>query len=264
MADKIVTGDLEKALDESLEALAKSAGEAEEAKGEKCEKDEKKEPEEAKGAKPDFLKKKGEKDEESDEEKAKKEQEDGKGDEKKPEAEEAKADEKGEDEDEKSMRDGRKAAAHEILSKSETVANAIEVSKFLREVVKSLADMNGELLHRVSRLEKSQAQFQGALVKSQSAQADLIKSFGADAKIAAKAPLARKGVDARDAATIEKSFRGDDKAADGLSLTKSQIAERLCDLEISGKVPLHTTSKFEMNGSLDKSFEGLVRDFQKA
>lgn len=246
MADK-AEKDLEKALDESLDVLAKAAKseEADEAKGD--------ESEEAKGDKPAFLKKKDDKD--GDEDK-KKESEDAKGDEKKDEDDEMKG-EKKEDEDEKSMRDGRKAAAHETLSKSETVSNAIEVSKFLREIVKSLADMNGELLHRISRLEKSQAAFQDALAKSQSAQADVIKSFGADIAVAAKAPLPRKGVDAKDVKTIEKSMRNDEKGEEQ-KLSKSQIAEKLCTLEIGGKVPYNTTAKFEATGELSKSFESLV------
>lgn len=249
MAEKIEK-DLEKALDESLDTLAKAAQseEAEEAKGDKKEEDE-----DAKGDKPAFLKKKG--DEDEDEDKKKKESEDAKGDEKK-EDEDMKG-EKKEDEDEKSMRDGRKAAAHETLSKSETVSNAIEVSKFLREIVKSLADMNGELIHRISRLEKSQAAFQGALAKSQSAQADLIKSFGSDVAAVAKTPVARKGVDARDIKTIEKSMRGDEKG-EKETLSKSQVAEKLCTLEIAGKVPYNTTAKFESTGELSKSFESLV------
>lgn len=239
MADK-VEKDLEKALDESLDILAKAAKseESEESKGD--------ESEEAKGDKPAFLKKDDKKDE----------PEDAKGDKKEDEDDEMKG-EKKEDEDEKSMRDGRKAAAHEALSKSETVSNAIEVSKFLREIVKSLADMNGELVHRVSRLEKSQAAFQDALAKSQSAQADVIKSFGADIAVAAKAPLPRKGVDAKDVKTIEKSMRNDEKGEEK-TLSKSQIAEKLCSLEISGKVPYNTTAKFESTGELSKSFESLV------
>ncbi len=242
MADK-VEKDLEKALDESLDVLAKAAKgeEAEEAKGD--------ESEESKGdKKPPFMKKDDDKDD-------KKESEDAKGDEKKDD-EDAKGDK--EDESEKSMRDGRKAAATESLSKSETVSNAIEVSKFLREVVKSLGDMQGDLVHEIRSLRKENAEFKVALAKSQSAQADIIKSFGADIAIAAKSPLPRKGVDAKGVTTIEKSMRNDEKGEGKDTLSKSQIADKLCNLEISGKVPYNTTAKFEATGELSKSFEPLV------
>lgn len=246
MADK-AEKDLEKALDESLADLAKAAQgeEAEEAKGEKSE-----EAEEAKGdKKPPFMKKDG--DEDEDDEK-KKESEDAKGDE----SEEAKG-EKEEDESEKSMREGRKAAATETIAKSETVANAIEVSKFLREVVKSLGDMHGELVHEVRTLRKENAEFKVALAKSQQAQADIIKSFGADVSAAAKTALPRKGVDAAAVKTLEKGFRNDG-GKDEKTLSKSQVAEKLASLEIEHKVPLGTTSKFETTGELHKSLEPLV------
>lgn len=248
MADK-AEKDLEKALDASLDELSKAAKceESEEAKGDKAE-----DAEESKGdKKPPFMKKDGDKDDE------KKESEDAKGDKKDEEDEDAKG-EKEEDESEKSMRDGRKAAATETISKSETVSNAIEVSKFLREVVKSLGDMHGELVHEVRTLRKENAEFKVALAKSQAAQADLIKSFGADVAAAAKAPLPRKGVDAAAVKTLEKGFRGEGKDEKESSLTKSQVAEKLATLEIEHKVPMGTTSKFETTGELHKSLESLV------
>jgi hypothetical protein len=260
MADIKAEQDLEKALDESLDALAKSAegGEAEDAKGDKAE------DEDAKGDKPAFLKK----DDDKKDDKKKDEDEDAKGDKKEP--EEAKSDKKedvekkDEDEDEKSMRDGHKTAVHATLTKSETVSNAIEVSKFLREVVKSLSDVIGEQNYRLRKLEKSNASFRDALVKSQGAQNDILKSFGSDVAIAAKAPLARKGLDAKTVSTIEKSFRNDEVKGSGaegeMDLTKSQIAEKLCDLEIGGKVPHGTTTKFEATGELNKSFAKLIHE----
>jgi hypothetical protein len=255
--------ELEKALDESLEDLQKAAAGEEISKAAKPEE---KDEEEAKGDKPAFLKKKGEDKKDED----KKEDEDAKGDEKKDEDEDAKGDEKEEakgdkkdedkDEDEETMRGGVHKSVEETLAKSETVQNAIEVSKFLRELVKSQAEVIGDLVHRVRKMEKSQKALADALVKSQSAQVEVLKSIGSGVIAAGRQPLPRKSIPA--GATIEKSFRNNEGASEN-TLTKSQVADRLADLECGHKVPMGTTSRYEMTGELAKSFEKLVMEFEK-
>ena len=250
----------------------------EDAKGDKKRDDD--DDEYAKGDKPAFMKK-NKKDEDEDEDDEKKDDEDAKGDKKGDDDEDAKGDkpafmkkdkkdedddekkddedEKGdkkEDEDEKSMREGHKAAAKNSLTKSETVSNAIEVSKFLREIVKAQADMIGELSFRTRRLEKSIESLGAALVKSQAASNDMIKSFGSDIVTLGRAPLPRKGM--TDASAISKSFRGE--GDEKVSLSKSQIADKLCELEMAGKIPMNTTTKFEATGELHKSFAALVHE----
>jgi hypothetical protein len=253
------TSELEKALDESLNELQKAAGDDTLSKSKKDDEDES-----AKGdKKPPFLKKK---DEDKDEDEPKKEDEDAKGDEKKKDDDEsAKGDKKDEeDEDEKAMKGGYRKSVEETLTKSASVANAVEVSKFLREIVKSLADINGELIHRVRRLEKSQTAFHAALAKSQGAQNDMLKSFGEQVEQIGGRPAARKSVDGRTISTLEKGFRNDEKKSEGQDLTKSEVASKIADLEMSNKVPMGTTSKYEMTGVMSKSVESMVLGESKA
>ena len=239
-----IKSELEKALDESLEDLQKAA--AGEETISKAAKSEEKEEEEVKGEKPAFLKKKGEKDEKKDEG----EDEDAKGDKKDEEK----------DEDEETMRGGVHKSVEETLSKSESVSGAIEVSKFLRELVKSQAEVLGDVMHRVRKLEKSNKALAEALVKSQTVQVEVLKSIGSGVVAASRQPLPRKSISA--GATIEKSFRNNE-GTDENKLSKSQVADRLSDLEIGLKVPMGTTSRYEMTGELSKSFEKLVMEFEK-
>ena len=248
--------DLEKALDESLEELQKAADGEEISKAA--------ESEEVKGEKPAFLKKKEEKDEKEDEDKdakgdEKDEQAEPDGDEKEDAKGDKKDEDKDEDEDEEAMRGGYRKSAEDTLSKSDSVHNAIEVSKFLRELVKSQAEILGDVLHRVRRMEKSSRVLAQALVKSQQAQADVIKSFGSDMTVLGKTPLPRKSVAV---ASIEKSFRNNE-GGDVATLTKSEIATRLAELECQGKAPMGSTTKFEMGGELHKSLQKMVTEFEK-
>lgn len=240
-----VKKDLEKALDESLADLQKAAS----------------------GDEPVSKKPVPEKSEPAPEiEKAQDDDEDGDKGKKKgkkpcpPESEDEKGDEKEDDDDEEegAMRGGYRKSAEDNLAKSETASNAIEVSKFLKEIVKSLGEMVGDLTHRVRKLEKSNRALAEALVKSQTAQVEVVKSLGSEIASFGRAPLPRKGVSG--APAIEKSFRNDGKGSEGdkSDLSKSQVADKLADLEIGGKIPVGTTSKFEMTGELHKSYEGLV------
>jgi hypothetical protein len=154
-----------------------------------------------------------------------------------------------------------KKSVEETLTKSETVQNGIEVSKFLNELVKSLADLVGEQNYRIARLEKSNKALGEALVKSFGAQSDIIKSFGENIQVMGSRALPRKAVDGKSVTTLEKGFRNDPKAAAASGtqeLTKSEIASKMADLEIGGKLPAGTTSKFEMTGEMSKSVESLV------
>ncbi len=226
--------DLEKALDESLDALTKAAADENILKAESdadAEEEPKPEPEEMKGE---------EKDEEKEEEK--KEDEDMKGDEKK-------------DEEDEAMKGGYQKSVENDLTKSETVSNAIEVSKFLRDLTKSLSEVVGDLKHRVVKLEKSNRALTDALVKANEAQVSVIKSMGEDISHFGGRPLPRKSVENSKVPTIEKGFRNNEE---GESLSKGQVAERLAALEMESKVPIGTTTRFEMTGDLQKSFEKLV------
>jgi hypothetical protein len=261
--------DLEKALDESLEELQKAAD------GETISKAAKEE-EEAKGDKklPPFMKKKGdEKDEDKKEDEdakgdKKDEDEEAKGDKKddeeakgdKKEEEDAKGDKKDEDDDEEAMRGGYRKSVEENLHKSEAVQNAVEVSKFLRELTKSQAEIIGDLSYRIRRMEKSQKALADALVKSQTAQAEVIKSLGSGVALASRQPLPRKSIPA--GATIEKSFRNNEKGEE-VTLSKAQVSDRLCKLECEQKVPMGTTTRYEMTGELAKSHEKMVMDLEK-
>ena len=138
--------------------------------------------------------------------------------------------------------------------------NAVEVSKFLKELVKSLADIVGEQTYRIRRLEKSNAKFQVALAKSFGAQNEMLKSIGSDIEVAGSRPMPRKSVDGKGISTLEKGFRNNEPGkSDGRQdLSKSEIASKMADLEIGGKLPAGTTSKFEMTGEMNKSVESLV------
>ncbi len=236
--------DLEKALDESLDALTKAATDETISKAGKS--DEKKdEPEEAKGDKPAFLKKKGDKKDDADGD----EDEDAKGD---------KKDEK--DEEDEAMRGGYRKSVEDDITKSETVANAIEVSKFLRDFVKSVSEVMGDMKHRIACLEKSNRALAGAVLESGKSQVEVIKSMNSDIATLGGRPLPRKALEVSKVATIEKGFRNDEKTAEGgdKNLSKSQVSDRLAALEMERKVPYGTTTKFEMTGEMHKSFESLV------
>lgn len=256
--------DLEKALDGALADLSKAAGEI--SKGEGGHAPWKGEGEEAHGGEADEEKKR------EDEEKKKKEAEDLKAKEK--EKEDMKAKEgynkggKKEEEDihgstqdfggrdEKSLRAGIRAEVMEDLRKAKTVENAVEVSPFLRDLVKSIGEMMGDFAYRIRTMEKSNAAFAQALAKSHVAQAEMLKSMSAEVSTASGRPLPRKAVDARGIATMEKAFRGggDDKP----QLSKAQVSDKLANLELEGKVPFNSTAKFESTGQMTKAVEALV------
>lgn len=249
MAEKNETEkvDLEKALDESLGALQKAASGKEIAKSEKDEKEDVKGEAPNKGASG-----KGEGDEKEAKKTAFAEKEDVKGEEK-HEDEDAKGD-KDEDEEMKAMKAGCEKSVEQTLTKSDEAKNAVEVSKFLRDFVKSMGEIVGGLKHENLMMRRQIAALGDALVKSQSAQAEMLKSMNADLQTIGGRPLPRKSVHV---ATIEKSMRGNE-GGEKVELTKAQVAQKLCDMEIAGKIPNGTTSKYEMTGELHKSLEGLV------
>lgn len=238
-AKKDEKNDLEKALDGALADLQKAAGSADLEKSEK--KDDEKE--ESKAA--PFEKK----DEKKDDEK-----------------EDAKGDEEESDEDKKAQKEGYRKSVETDLTKSAPVKNAVEVSKFLGEIVKSLGEFCGDLknsnsllVKRVAALEKSNAAMADALVKSFSTSNEITKSLAGELAVLGGRPMARKSIPAGvKIETLTKSARGDEEAAKGGDLTKSQIATKLADLEMTNKVPLGTTSRYEAAGLMNKSVEALV------
>jgi len=277
MADKKeeVKSELEKALDESLATLQKAASGDVETISKSAKKDE---DEDAKGDKklPPFMKKdedKKDEDKKEDEDvKGKKDEEeihgadsdldkkDSKGDKKDDEDEDAKGkkDEEVDEEDEDKKKVGYRKSVEDTLAKSETVSNAIEVSKFLRDLVKSQSEVLGDVVYRMRRLEKSNAALGEALAKSQSAQNDMLKSMNEQVESFGAAPRPRKAISGP-AETIAKSFRNDaPKAGDANELSKSEISSKLADLEMGSKVPYGTTARYETTGEMSKSVEKLV------
>ena len=244
--EKQETSELEKALDESLDTLQKAA-EGTETISKVAKKDKKDEDEDAKGEeKKEDEDAKGEKKEEDEDAKGKKKEED----------EDAKGEKKEEsdDEDEAAKKEGYRKSTQDNLAKSESVSNAIEVSKFLDGIVKSFGEMLGDMRYRLSKLEKSNKALAGGIVKAFSAQNDMVKSLSEEIGSFGGRPLPRKSVDGK---FIEKSFRNDEKGQKN-SLSKSQIAEKMVELECSNKIPYGTTTKFEMSGEMSKSVESLV------
>jgi hypothetical protein len=246
MAEKTETEktDLEKALDESLGALQKAASGKELSKSE--------EKEEVKGEAPNKgASGKGDGDEEKAKKTASAEKEDMKGEAKKDEDDDV----KGEKDEEEAMKAGCEKSVTDSLTKSEEAKNAVEVSKFLRDFVKSIGEIVGGLKNENLKMRRQIASLGDALAKSQAAQNDLIKSMNADLQTIGGRPLPRKSVPV---ASIEKSMRGNEGSEGKMELSKSQVAQKLCEMEIAGKIPNGTTSKYEMTGELHKSLEGLV------
>lgn len=187
---------------------------------------------------------------------------------KKKEAEEARMKKDEEDkkkakEEEEALKAGRIKGATDTLVKSEAVKNSVEVSKFLAEIVKSIGEMVGEINHRLAAVEKSQGAFAAGFVKSVGAQNEMIKSMAEQIEEFGSAPLLRKSLPSGAVLSKPKPFRTDlAKSTEGgepIELSKSQIADRLCTLEIGGKVPVGTTAKFEVTGQLSKGLEDLVQ-----
>ena len=249
IAVKIEKTDLEKALDGALIALQKAAGTNTLEKSEK--KDD--EREEVKGEEP-FKGASGKGD--GDEKKS------GKGS---AESEDAKGDE--DPEDKKAKEEGYRKSIETDLTKSAAVKNAVEVSKFLGEFIKSMSEIVGDMKNsisglkgEVSSLKKSNAVLAEALVKSFETQNDMTKSLASEINTLGGRPVARKAIPTgAKVEVLTKSQRGDEEGSEGKAdLSKSQIADKLANLEMSNKVPLGTTSKFEAAGVMSKSVEGLV------
>jgi hypothetical protein len=242
-AVKIEKTDLEKALDGALIDLKKAAsGDTLEKSGKKDE-----EKEEAKGEEP-FKGADGKGDGD--------EKESGKGS---AETDDSKGDD--EDEDEKARKEGYRKGVENDLTKSAAVKTAVEVSKFLGEFVKSMSEIVGDMKNEISALKKSNVALSGALVKSFESQNEITKSFASELATFGGRPLARKTVPAgAKIETLAKSTRADEETGvEGQGdLSKSQIAGKLADLEMTNKVPMGTTSKFEAAGIMSKAVEGLV------
>jgi hypothetical protein len=271
MADKkavaVEKNDLEKALDTALDDLKKAAGSTDLEKAEKKDEDE-----DEKGGHAPFAGAagKGEGDEKKSGKGSAQEDEDMK-DKKDEDDEDMKADKheekKEEDEDMKAQEEGYRKSVETDLTKSTAVKSAVEVSKFLGEIVKSLSaivgdlkNSNSKLTKRIASLEKSNAAMADALVKSFSTQNEITKSLGAQIESFGGRPLARKSLPAgAKVEVLAKSHRGDELAKGGEGeLSKSQIADKLAALEMSNKVPMGTTSKFEAAGEMSKSVEEIV------
>jgi hypothetical protein len=259
---KIEKGDLAKALDTALADLQKAA------KGDDLTKSEKKDDDETedlvdnpegkgegtgkKGKDADWKGKAGKGDGD--------EKESGKGS---AETDDSKG---GEDADEQAKRDGYRKGVENGLTKSDAVKNAVEVSKFLSEFVKSMAEIMGDLKNsnsaltkRIASLEKSNAAFADALVKSFAASNDITKSLSEEIGAFGGRPMARKSIPSTvKVEVIEKSQRGNEEGGQRSELSKSEIAGKLADLEMKNAVPLGTTSRYEAAGLLSKSVEEMV------
>jgi hypothetical protein len=255
--------ELEKAIDEDAKSdkpaeeidkakKKEDEDEDEDAKGKKEEKEDAKkegdEDEDAKGKEDEDEDAKGKKDEDED----KKEDEDDKG---KKEDEEAKGKKKEkkdeEDPDEDEGKEKEKSFAEKVSEKKE-MKDALEVSDFLKNLVKSLSDELAGLTSQVADLRKSNRKFREAIVKSAGTQNEMIKSLGESIDSFGDTALPAKS---KQVATVEKSFRNNESSTE---LSKAQITDKIAELECDGKLEPGSTTRFEVSGLMTPNVKKLV------
>lgn len=218
MTGGIFMSELLKSLEDSLEELSKSVGAGEEAEEEEEKEDE------------DF--KKSEEDDDFDTE------DEGKEDE-----------EKDEEEDEEEDEDSAEKSLHDELQDDDTMGEAMEVSEFLNNFVKSISNKLEEL--------KDNSGGNEAIAKSLYSMGHVIKSLHEQINeqqvmldSLMSSSKGRKSVtNPRDITSIQKSF-GDEQKPKSQQLTKSQVIEKLAEGAINGTISANEVTKFETSGEL--------------
>lgn len=251
---------LEQELDNSISELekslsgdtAKSEEELAKAKKEKKEEEEKEE-EKEEGEEGDEKETKGCKEEESEETKGSKKEEEEEDEETKGSKEDDDEETKGSEKEEEVKGKKLGKSVEESLKSNAEAKNALEVSDFLSLLVKSLSEKIEHLEGEISSLRKSSEGFKDAMVKSMRANAEFTKSLGDTIENFGDEPKAIKSK----GKSLEKAFRGNTEEG-AVEMSKSQINDKLVNLEVEGKIPAGSVSRFEVSGLMSEEVKGAL------
>jgi hypothetical protein len=163
----------------------------------------------------------------------------------------------GEPEFKSAKKKAKKSFAEELVEQ-EQVAKAIDVSDFLEELVYKIAEGHDALSNEVSkstRFASYQQNFNVGLAKAMGEFGTLVKNLAIKVDEIGKQPAAiRKS----DLSVVEKSFAEGDKTNNEQTLTKSQMASKLLELQQAGD------KEIQVNDIIRAESTGTVRPELKA